>query len=300
VAGPDEEELTKRRARVAPYALLSPGMLWLTLFFLVPLLTLARMSLSTKTSRFDFDPDFTWDFGVYADAISTYSSQLLRSFVYAGTATLLCILIGYPVAYVIAVRGGRFRNLLLGLVVVPFFTSFLIRTIAWSSLLQDEGPIVPLLESVGLMGLLDAIGVAPGGRLLQTHAAVIGGLTYNFLPFMILPIYVSLEKIDLRLLDAAKDLYANGWQAFRKVVLPLSLPGIFAGTLLTFIPAAGDFVNARFLGGPNNSMIGNVVQDRFLVQLDYPSAAALSFVLMVIITIGTLVYARALGTDDLV
>ena len=300
MAAPDEEELSKRRARVTPYALLSPGMLWLTLFFLVPLLTLARMSLSTKTSRFDFEPDFTWDFGVYSDAISTYSSQLLRSFVYAGAATVLCILIGYPVAYVIAVRGGRFRNLLLGLVVVPFFTSFLIRTIAWSSILQDEGPIVGVLESLGLMGLLDALGIASGGRLLQTHAAVIGGLTYNFLPFMILPIYVSLEKIDLRLLDAAKDLYANGWQAFRRVVLPLSLPGIFAGTLLTFIPAAGDFVNARFLGGPNNSMIGNVVQDRFLVQLDYPSAAALSFVLMIVITIGTLVYARALGTDDLV
>ena len=300
MAGPDEEELTKRRARFTPYALLSPGMLWLTLFFLVPLLTLARMSLSTKTSRFDFEPDFTWDLGVYTDAISTYSSQFVRSFVYAGAATVLCILIGYPVAYVIAVRGGRYRNLLLGLVVVPFFTSFLIRTIAWSSLLQDEGPIVPLLDSVGLMGVLDSLGIASGGRLLQTHAAVIGGLTYNFLPFMILPIYVSLEKIDLRLLDAAKDLYANGWQAFRKIVLPLSLPGIFAGTLLTFIPAAGDFVNARFLGGPNNSMIGNVVHDRFLVQLDYPSAAALSFVLMIIITIGTLVYARALGTDDLV
>ena len=300
MAGPDEEELTKRSARVTPYALLSPGMLWLLLFFLVPLLTLARMSLSTKTSRFDFEPDFTWDFGVYSDAISTFSSQFVRSFVYAGAATVLCILIGYPIAYVIAVRGGRWRNLLLGLVVIPFFTSFLIRTIAWSSILQDEGPIVSVLDGLGLMGLLDSLGIASGGRLLQTHAAVIGGLTYNFLPFMILPIYVSLEKIDLRLLDAAKDLYANGWQAFRRVVLPLSLPGIFAGTLLTFIPAAGDFVNARFLGGPNNSMIGNVVQDRFLVQLDYPSAAALSFVLMIIITIGTLIYARALGTDDLV
>jgi spermidine/putrescine transport system permease protein len=296
----DDEELSKRRARFTPYALLSPGMLWLILFFLVPLVALARMSLSTKAGRFDFTPEFTWDFGVYSDAISTYSSQFIRSFVYAGAATLLCILIGYPVAYVIAVRGGRWRNLLLGLVVVPFFTSFLIRTIAWSTVLQDSGPIVSLLDTLGLMGLLDTLGIASGGRLLQTHAAVIGGLTYNFLPFMILPIYVSLEKIDLRLIDAAKDLYASGWAAFRRVVLPLSLPGIFAGTLLTFIPAAGDFVNARFLGGPNNTMIGTVVQDRFLVQLDYPSAAALSFVLMIIITIGTLVYARALGTDDLV
>jgi spermidine/putrescine transport system permease protein len=262
--------------------------------------TLARMSLSTKSSRFDFDPAFTWDFGIYTSAITTYSSQFLRSFVYAGTATLLCIAIGYPVAYFIAVRGGRYRNLLLGLVVVPFFTSFLIRTIAWSTVLQDGGPIISLLESLGLMGVLDAMGIASGGRLLQTHAAVIGGLTYNFLPFMILPIYVSLEKIDLRLVDAAKDLYANGWQAFRRVVLPLSLPGIFAGSLLTFIPAAGDFVNARFLGGPNNTMIGTVVQDRFLVQLDYPTAAALSFVLMIIITVATLIYARLLGTDDLI
>lgn len=294
------EERSRRRARFAPYGLLAPGMLWLVLFFLVPLFTLARMSLSTKTSRFDFEPDFTWDFGVYSNAISTYGAQFVRSFLYAAAATVLCILIGYPVAYVIAVRGGRWRNVLLGLVVVPFFTSFLIRTIAWSTVLQDSGPIVSVLDTLGLMGLLEALGIASDGRLLQTHAAVIGGLTYNFLPFMILPIYVSLEKIDLRLIDAAKDLYSNGWQAFRRVVLPLSLPGIFAGSLLTFIPAAGDFVNARFLGGPTNTMIGTVVQDRFLVQLDYPSAAAISFVLMVIITIATLVYARALGTDDLV
>jgi len=275
-------------------------MLWLALFFLLPLLTLARMSLSTKTSRFDFDPAFTWDFGVYTDAVTTYSAQFVRSFVYAGSATVLCILIGYPVAYVIAVRGGRWKNLLLGLVVVPFFTSFLIRTIAWSTVLQDSGPVVSALDSLGLMGLLESLGIASGGRLLQTHAAVIGGLTYNFLPFMILPIYVSLEKIDLRLIDAAKDLYSNGWSAFRKIILPLSLPGVFAGSLLTFIPAAGDFVNARFLGGPNNTMIGTVVQDRFLVQLDYPTAAAISFVLMVIITVATLIYARVLGTGDLV
>jgi spermidine/putrescine transport system permease protein len=296
----DDGERSRRRGRIAPYALLSPGMLWLILFFLVPLFTLAEMSLSTKTSRFDFDPSFAWDFGVYTSAISTYSSQFWRSFVYAGAATLLCILIGYPVAYVIAVRGGRWKNVLLGLVVVPFFTSFLIRTIAWSTVLQDSGPAMSLLNGLGLVGVLDALGITSGGRVLQTHAAVIGGLTYNFLPFMILPIYVSLEKIDLRLIDAAKDLYSNGWQAFRKVVLPLSLPGIFAGSLLTFIPAAGDFVNARFLGGPNNTMIGTVVQDRFLVQLDYPTAAAISFVLMVIITVATLVYARLLGTDDLV
>jgi spermidine/putrescine transport system permease protein len=200
------------------------------------------------------------------------------------------------VAYVIAFRGGRYRNVLLGLVVVPFFTSFLIRTMAWQTVMSDSGPVLSLLDQLRLVGVLDALGIANDGRLLSTHAAVIGGLTYNFLPFMILPIYVSLEKIDLGLTEAAKDLYNNGWQAFRKVVLPLSLPGVFAGSLLTFIPAAGDFVNAQFLGGPKNTMIGTVVQNRFLTQGDLPTAAALSFVLMVIITIATLIYARVLGT----
>lgn len=290
----------KRDAGLTPYALLTPGMLWLALFFLVPMVTLLRTSLSVKESRFDLEPTFSWEFSNYTNAISDNVDQLVRSFVYAGVATLLTILIGYPVAYVIAVRGGRFKNVLLGLVVVPFFTSFLIRTLAWQNLLFDDGPILGFVGSIGLDGLLETLGITNDGRLLQTHAAVIGGLTYNFLPFMILQIYVSLEKIDLRLTEAAKDLYNNGWKAFRKVVLPLSLPGVFAGSLLVFIPAAGDFVNARFLGGPRNSMIGNVVQDRFLVQLDYPEAAALSFVLMVIITVGVLIYARLLGTEDLI
>lgn len=296
----DDGDRSKRRARFVPYGLLSPGMLWLVLFFLVPLATLAKASLSTKKSRFDFDPQFTWDFGNYTDALSTYDTQLIRSFVYAGIATIICIAIGYPTAYVIAFRGGRWRNVLLGLVVIPFFTSFLIRTLAWTTILADRGPVVEAITSLGIDGLLDRLGVFQNGGVLGTHVAVIGGLAYNFLPFMLLPIYVSLEKVDVSLTEAAKDLYSNGWQAFRKVVLPLSLPGVFAGTLLTFIPAAGDFVNARFLGGPNQTMIGNVVQDRFLVQLDYPTAASLSFILMVIITAAVLVYARLLGTDDLV
>jgi spermidine/putrescine transport system permease protein len=299
VASDSGEDRTKRDGGLVPYALLSPGMLWLTLFFLVPMATLLRMALSVKESRFDFEPTFSWELSNFTDAISEYSDHLIRSFVYAGIATVATILIGYPVAYVIAFRGGRWRNVLLGLVVVPFFTSFLIRTLAWQNLLFDDGPVLGVLEAVGLVGALESVGIVDDGRLLQTHAAVIGGLTYNFLPFMILPIYVSLEKIDVRLTEAAKDLYNDGWSAFRKVVLPLSLPGVFAGTLLTFIPAAGDFVNARFLGGPNNTMIGTVVQDRFLVQLDYPTAAALSFVLMVVITAGVLVYARILGTEDL-
>jgi spermidine/putrescine transport system permease protein len=296
-----EEDRSKRSAGAVPYGLLSPGVLWLVLFFLVPLFTLARTSLSVKNSRFDpRDMEFSWEVSTYSNAISDYSEQLARSFVYAGLATLLCIAIGYPMAYVIAFRGGRYRNLLLGLVVVPFFTSFLIRTLAWVNVLADQGPVISLLDRLQLVDVLDSVGIMSDGRLLSTHVAVIGGLTYNFLPFMILPIYVSLEKIDLRLTEAAKDLYNNGWQAFRKVVLPLSLPGVFAGSLLTFIPAAGDFINARFLGGPNNTMIGTVVQDRFLVQLDYPTAAAISFILMAIITVATLVYARVLGTDDLI
>ena len=299
MADDDDGDRTKRRAGFVPYALLSPGMIWLILFFLVPLATLLKTSLSTKGSRF-VDPELTWALSNYTDSISRFSEQFIRSFVYAGAATALCIAIGYPVAYVIATRGGRFKNVLLGLVVVPFFTSFLIRTLAWQNVLSDNGPAVSLLDDLHLMGVLDAVGIAVDGRLLATHAAVIGGLTYNFLPFMILPIYVSLEKIDLRLTEAAKDLYSNGWQAFRKVVLPLSLPGVFAGSLLTFIPAAGDFINAAFLGSPNTSMIGSVVQNRFLDQNDTPTAAALSFILMAIITVGTLIYARLLGTDDLV
>jgi spermidine/putrescine transport system permease protein len=264
------------------------------------MVTLARTSLSVKESRFDIEPTFSWEFSNYSFVIDEFSGHIVRSFLYAGIATVLTILIGYPVAYVIAFRGGRFKNVLLGLVVVPFFTSFLIRTLAWQNLLVDDGPILGLIDTLRLRGLLDALNIIQEDRLLNTSTAVIGGLTYNFLPFMILPIYVSLEKIDLRLTDAAKDLYNNGWQAFRKIVLPLSLPGVFAGSLLVFIPAAGDFVNARFLGAPNNYMIGNVVQDQFLVQLNYPEAAALSFILMVIITIGVLIYARLLGTEDLV
>jgi spermidine/putrescine transport system permease protein len=300
VADGDTDTRARRDGGLTPYALLSPGMLWLALFFLVPMVTLFRTALSVKEGRFDFDPTFSWEFSNFGDSITENWDQLVRSFVYAGIATVLTVLIGYPVAYVIAFRGGRFRNVLLGLVVVPFFTSFLIRTLAWQVVFFDDGPVLSLLDTFGLTGLFEAIGVVDDGRLLQTHAAVIGGLTYNFLPFMILPIYVSLEKIDLRLTEAAKDLYNDGWAAFRKVVLPLSMPGVFAGSLLVFIPAAGDFVNARFLGGPNNTMIGSVVQDRFLVQLDYPTAAALSFVLMAIITAGVLLYARVLGTDELV
>jgi spermidine/putrescine transport system permease protein len=287
------------RRRLAPYGLLQPGIFWLALFYLAPMFTLLRTSLSTLPSRFAVEPVFDWNFSNYADALTDFSDQFLRGFGYAAVATVLCIVIGYPLAYVIAFRGGRWKNLLLGLVVIPFFTSYLIRTIAWQSLLADSGPIIGILERLRLTGPLESLGIMENGRLLDTRAAVIGGLTYNFLPFMVLPIYVSLEKIDPGLVDAAKDLYSSSRRAFRKVVVPLSLPGVFAGTLLTFIPAAGDFINAEYLGNPNTTMIGNSIQDQFLVLNNYPLAAAMSFVLMAIITVATLIYTKFMGTEEL-
>jgi spermidine/putrescine transport system permease protein len=287
------------RRKLAPYGLLKPGMFWLALFYLAPLFTLLRQSLSSLPSRFAVEAEFDWNFGNYADAFSDFGDQFKRGFQYAGTATVLCILIGYPLAYVIAFRGGRWKYVLLGLVVVPFFTSYLIRTIAWRSLLADSGPFIEILETFRLTGPMETFGFMDNGKLLDTSWAVIGGLTYNFLPFMILPIYVSLEKINPALVDAAKDLYSGSVRAFLKIVVPLSIPGLFAGTLLTFIPAAGDFINAEYLGGPNNTMIGNSIEDQFLTQNNYPVAAAMSFVLMAIITVATLVYTKFMGTEDL-
>jgi spermidine/putrescine transport system permease protein len=271
-----------RRSRLAPYLLIAPGVLWLIVFFVVPLITLAQTSVHVTDAPW-------WD--GYHRALTDYGAHFFRSFRYALAATLLAIALGYPLAYVIAFRAGRFKNLLLGLVVLPFFTTFLVRTFAWKTILNDEGPAAWVLRHLDLL--------SPRGRLLDTTLAVIGGLTYNFLPFMILPIYVSLEKIDRRLVEAAEDLYSTPVGAFRKVVLPLSLPGVFAGSLLTFIPAAGDFINAQLLGSPNQQMIGTIIQNQFLAVRDYPLAAALSFVLMLIITLGVLAYARVLGTEEL-
>jgi spermidine/putrescine transport system permease protein len=281
----------RKQARVAPWLLLAPGMLWLFLFYFFPLWTLLRMSLSSRPARFA-DPVFSWEWANYAEAFSRYGAQFSRSFLYAALSTVAALIIAYPLAYVIAFRGGTWKNVLLGLCVVPFFTNYLIRTLAWRTILGDQAPVVETLRSLGLL--------APDGRLLRTPLAVVGGLTYNFLPFMILPIYVALEKIDPRLVDAARDLYSNTWRAFRKVVFPLSLPGVFAGSLLVFIPAAGDFVNSYYLGSAQTTMIGNVVQDQFLVQIDYPVAAALSFVFMAIVMAVVITYARLLGTEELV
>jgi spermidine/putrescine transport system permease protein len=214
----------------------------------------------------------------------------VRSFAYAGLATLFALLLAYPLAYAIAFKAGRWRNLLLFAVVAPFFTTYLIRTLAWETILSDQSPVV---------GVLDFLGLAPGGHVLATGGAVIAGLTYNFLPFMVLPIYASLERIDERLIEAAKDLYASSRQAFWRVTLPLSAPGVVAGTLLTFIPASGDYVNAQFLGSAGNQMIGNVVQSLYLKQTNYPSAAALSFVLMAVILVVVLIYIRFAGSEAL-
>jgi spermidine/putrescine transport system permease protein len=287
------------RRLLAPYGLMKPGLLWMALFFLAPVWSLVRISLSTKESRFSVQYNFTWAWDNYSRAFSDFGGQFQRAFLYSLIATLLTIVIGYPVAYVIAFRGGRFKNLLLGLVVIPFFTSYLIRTIAWSTILADQGPIVSLLNTFGLVNVFEWLHIMENGKLLNTPAAVIGGLTYNFLPFMLLPIYVSLEKIDPNLVNAANDLYSTPTAAFRKVVFPLSVPGVFAGTLLTFIPAAGDFVNAQFLGNPNTTMIGNSIQDQFLKQNNYPVASAMSTVLMVSITALVLLYTRFFGTEEL-
>jgi spermidine/putrescine transport system permease protein len=277
-----------RHRGLTPYLLLGPGILWLGIFFLIPLGYLGYQSLQSGLFP---SFEFTWEFSNFSRAISDYHEQLTRSFVYAGIATAACLLLAYPLVYWIAFRAGRWRNLFLLFIVAPFFVTYLIRTLAWLNILADEGPVVGFLRGVHMLD--------EDGRLLATTFAVVSGITYNFFPFMALPLYVSLEQIDPRLLEAAKDLYASSTQAFLRVTLPLSAPGIVAGTLLTFIPAAGDFINAALLGTPKQQMIGNVIQAKFLTSLDYPTAASLSFVLIGTILIAVLVYARIVGSEKL-
>jgi spermidine/putrescine transport system permease protein len=279
----------ERRKALLPWALLAPGLLWLAIFFAVPLYYMVQISL--KEGTLDTGYQFTWHFQNYTDAVSHYDEQFLRSFWYAGLSTVIALAVGYPLAYFIAFRGGKWKNALLLLVILPFFTTYLIRTLSWETILDDDGWVVDFLRTIGV---LDS-----DGRLLATSTAVIAGLTYNFLPFMILPLYASLERIDPRLVEAAEDLYGRRRDVLRRVVIPLSMPGIVAGVLLTFIPAAGDFINAQLLGTPRQFMIGNVIQSRFLALSDYPTAAALSFILMLIILVMVLVYARFVGTEAL-
>ncbi|MDX6396759.1 MAG: spermidine/putrescine transport system permease protein [Gaiellaceae bacterium] len=276
-----------RHRTVVPYLLLAPGLAWLAVFFLVPTYYLANTSL--QSGSLDVGYAFTWAWDNYSNAISTYHEQFVRSLEYAGIATVAALLVSYPLAYFIAFRGGRWKGLLLLLIIAPFFVTYLIRTLAWQTILADEGFVVDVLQTIGVLG--------DGDRLLATSTAVVAGITYNFLPFMALPLYVSLEQIDARLIEAAEDLYASKVHAFLRVTLPLSLPGVFAGTLLTFIPAAGDFINAELLGTPRQSMIGNVIQSKFLVLTDYGQAAALSFTLMAAILVLIAIYTRVLGTE---
>jgi spermidine/putrescine transport system permease protein len=325
-----------RLRAIAPYALLLPGLLWLVLFYVYPAFQMFLTSL--WTGNIDAGYVQTWNWAIYPEAIGEYWPWLARSIVYGGLATILAFALGFPLAYAIAFRGGAYKNLLLFLVIAPFFTSFLLRTISWKIILADNGL---------LLGPIKAAGILPEEfRLLATPAAVVAGITYNFLPFMTLPLYVALERMDKRLIEAAQDLYAGPWrpqgtivglviggvlgfvvgqvmdygpltlaipgaivgglvgtflisQAFIRVTLPLALPGIFAGSLLTFIPAVGDFINAELLGNPQSLMIGNVIQARYLQVTDYPTASALSFVLMLAIIIGLFFYARLLGTEEL-
>jgi len=280
------------RQKVAmPYLLLLPGMLWLLVFFLAPILTL--VSTSTKVPGMgigEFVQQYRW--ANYWDALSTMHTQFIRTFVYAIIATLLALAISYPLAYAIAFKSGRWKNVLLVLVVAPFFCSFILRTIAWRQILAQDGLVFKTLHSLHL--------ISADTRLTSSAFAVVTGLAYNFLPFMTLPLYASLERIDPRTMEASGDLYANGLTTFRKVTLPLSMPGVVAGTLLTFIPAAGDFVNAQILGNPDTTMIGNVINAQYLQTSNYPLAATLSFILMIAILAIVLVYIRKSGTDELV
>ena len=344
-------QLVHRYRRLVPYVLMAPGLLWLVFFFVVPNVQMFLYSLSTGTLLSGFDgPPGVWDVENYPGSITRFSANFVNSVVFGGLATILCFLIGYPLAFAIAFRGGRYKSLLLFLIIAPFFTSFLIRTISWRIILGNDGPFLGVVR--------DALGFVPDNfSIIGTPLAVVGGLTYQFLPFMVLPLYVSIEKVDRRLVEAAQDLYAGPWrtggaisgavfggllavamivglgyavptgagadpvvvavaalfgavvggavgalmisQAFLRVTLPLSLPGVFAGSILTFIPAIGDYVNAQLLGSPRTQMVGNVIQGRFLDQNDYPTASALAFVLMAGILVAIFIYARALGSEEL-
>jgi spermidine/putrescine transport system permease protein len=279
----------RRRRRLAPYLLSLPGVLWLTFFFAVPMATMLSVSLQEGSLAEGYV--FTGRWQTYVDALALYDVQLVRSLVYGLIVTVGTLAIGYPMAYWIAFYGGRRKNLYLLLILMPFFTPFLIRTLSWKFVLADNGILLGPLKDAGLL--------SDDFRLLATPLAVVAGLTYNFLPFMALPLYVALERLDPSLLDAASDLYSDRRRAFLNVTFPLSLPGVFAGSLLTFIPAVGDFINAELLGGVNTTMIGNVIQREFLTSNDYPTGSAISFLLIAGILVGVAIYARLLGTEEL-
>ncbi|GAB3992806.1 ABC transporter permease [Nocardioides marmoraquaticus] len=288
---PEQRRAPRPRGRLTAYWLLLPGSLWLALFFVVPFYSLIATSLYDQDGSIFAGYDMAWAFGNYVDAISAYWRPLVRSLVYGGIATAVCLVLGYLLAYAIAFKAGRWKNLMLVLVIAPFFTSFLVRTLSWKLLLEDEGFIVTTLQALQVLG--------DDGRLLATPFAVVAGLTYNFLPFMVLPLYASLDKIDVRLVEASKDLYANPVTSFFKVTWPLSLPGVVSGTLLCFIPAVGDYINAQLLGNTQTRVIGSVIQSLFTDANNFPIAGALSMVLMLLILAMVLVYVRRSSTEDL-
>jgi spermidine/putrescine transport system permease protein len=276
------------KRRLAPYLLVLPGGLWLVVFFAVPMV--AMLSLSLQQGDVVNGYTLTWHFQTYADAVEDYHVQLIRSLIYGLISTIIMIVLAFPIAYWIAFRGGRHKSTYLFLLLLPFFVSFVLRTISWGMILTDNGPVLGPLKSIGLL--------PDNYHLLGTATAVIGGLVYNYLPFMVLPVYVAVERIDPRVVEASRDLYANPALAFRKVILPLALPGVFAGALMTFVPTSTDYVNSSILGSSSTTMIGQVIQAQYLQNSDYPTASALSFVLMALMLICIFAYARALGTED--
>ncbi|MGK5685236.1 ABC transporter permease [Actinoplanes sp. URMC 104] len=280
--------MNRVKRQLAPYLLVLPGGIWLLIFFAVPMF--AMLSLSLQEGDIVHGYRFTGHWQTYTDAISAYQTQIVRSLIYGAIATVVLIVLAFPVAYWIAFYGGRRKPTYLFLVLLPFFVSFVLRTISWKQILTDEGPLLSPLRDAGVIG--------QSFHILGTPFAVIAGLVYNFLPFMVLPIYVALERIDPRVVEAARDLYADPATAFRKVIFPLALPGVFAGVLMTFVPASSDYVNSEVLGSSETTMIGQVIQAQFLDNSDYPTASALSFVLMFVLLIGVFTYARMLGTED--
>jgi spermidine/putrescine transport system permease protein len=288
-APPPKRKGTRRGQRLAPYFLQAPANLWQILFFVVPMLAMLVLSLESGNSRSGFS--FTWEFGNYTRALTDYNQQYLNTFRNATIVTLIGLLVSYPVAYWIAFYGGRKKSTFLFLVLLPFLVSFVIRTLAWNFILADDGILLGPLKNWGVL--------SSDFHILATTFAVVAGITYNLLPFTILPLFVSLDRIDPRLVEAANDLYASRAEAFRKVVFPLSLPGVFAAVLLTFIPAVGDYVNAEILGGPGSRMIGNMIYSQFLTLRNYPEASSLAFIVMFLMLVGAVLYARVLGTEEI-
>jgi spermidine/putrescine transport system permease protein len=280
--------MSTRGGRLTPYLVGLPGGLWLGIFFVIPILVMLSLSLQSGNAEEGYR--FTWEWSNYADAWEFYHTQFVRSIVFGLIVTVLCLVLAYPMAYWIAFYGGSRKSTYLFLILLPFFVSFVIRTASWKFILNDEGFVFGPLKDAGLL--------PADFHILATSTAVIGGLTYNYLPFMVLPLYVALERVDPSLVEAAYDLFASRAQAFRRVVFPLSLPGVFAGVLITFVPVASDFVNSGILGGTQTTMIGNVIQTEYLTNNQYPLASAMSFMLMAALLIGIFAYARALGTEQ--